>query len=192
MKLQLLYVRLLYSGTTSILDDSIESQYLIGHLDSDRLEVEHKARVRNLRTVLYTDMRFLNRFVDKNFMLDVVQGYCGSKEFWQHRGRTLLEDFCLFFYEQLTLDPRLRLLAEIEGTSSGMSIDVMAKTPWCNHQQTGGNCIEYFAADYMISVSQLISELSLTAFAPAENKIYWKLSKKSDQLRIKVVRRLYE
>ncbi|CRM43058.1 hypothetical protein IFR08_06315 [Pseudomonas fluorescens] len=186
-RLQAQYVRLLYSGNTAVLDASEEANYLLAHLDHARLEVEYKARIRNLRTTLHADMKFLNRFIDKVSLLEAVESYCGSDDFWKHQGRTLLEDFCLFYCNNHSHEPRLRMLAEIEGTVSGMSIGNVTTSPWVGHQQKMQNTVEVLAAHYIKNIKQLQTATSIDDFSPTPDGGFFELTKDANSIRIKMM-----
>lgn len=188
-KLQTAYVRLLYSGNTAVLDDSEEAAYLLANLDHARLEVECKARIRNLRTTLHTDMKFLNRFIDKVSLLEAVESYSSSDDFWKHEGRTLLEDFCLFYCKNHSNDTRLRMLAEIEGTVSGMSTNPVTTSPWIDHEQKNQNTVERLFVGYANNIKQLQTTNSVDDFLPSQNREILELTKHSNSIRIKIIGR---
>lgn len=154
--IQQAYLRAMYSGTPAA-TASPEVAFVIGHLSDERLQVERAARLRNLRTVMHDDMRLLNRKLNKDELLPHVQDYAKSERFWMHRGRTLVEDFCLFFVECSAASPVLKLLARIEGVYSGLSASIEAETPWTAHQQLrkGDETVESFVAPFSLSFNKV-------------------------------------
>lgn len=185
-KLQSIYIRLLYCDDFSSLEPSEELDFIMSNVSVCRLEVERNARVRNLRTVLYSDMRILNQYVCKSKLLGVVQGYCGSKSFWEHRGRTLLEDFCLFYAQQNEIHPRLRLLSEVEGTLSGHSVAQNRPSPWGSHQKTLDGDEEYFFAAWWARPKDLMSGALLEKAAISCRSSKWRFIKDKASLKLKV------
>lgn len=190
-KLQDIYVRILYCTSLSALDDSAESNYLKKNIDFARLSVEQAGRIRNLRTVLHSELKFLNLFLSKDEMLPYVRSYCNSEDFWLHKGRTLLEDFCLFLCGQ-PVDAKLKFLAEVEGTSSGVSFDQRATTPWPTHKKNLSSGIEYFEGEYYGLLSQFGSDNFLDRLSICRRSPIYTFEVNSGCLIIRVVRRKHE
>lgn len=185
-ELQGKYIRLLYGDNTPCRDESDESVFIISNMDISRLEVERNARVRNLRTVLHGSMRFLGAYISKDSLLPIVRSYCADSQFWRHRGRTLLEDFCLFFSQQPEVDPQLRLVCEIEGTLSGMSVPASINSPWPDHHQTQDGHQEALFAPWYASPAALLERQPLLHALLPSKRTMWKFTKKPGSLTLKV------
>ncbi|MGS0896533.1 hypothetical protein ACVBGC_28985 [Burkholderia stagnalis] len=159
-KIQHAYLRALYTGTQKKIA-SPEEEFVVAGLSTDRLEVERAARIRNLRTVMFDDMRLLNRVMSKGELLPFVEKYAQSEQFWMHRGRTLVEDFCLFFVEHAEVSDALALLARLEGVYSGLSASTEAATPWAEHKKQSygtSEAVEHFVAPLRLAFEPLFRE----------------------------------
>lgn len=120
-------MQLLYSGVSS------RNGFLAG-LDTDRLDVETNARRRNLRKNLKDDSLFLKKAVSDAELLKMVDHFTRSPAFWEFRGRTLFENFCLCICEDDPgLNLKLQALAELDGTVSGLSVS-NEFSPWKTHR----------------------------------------------------------
>ena len=159
-KIQRYYLQAIYGGLQpeNVLDK--EANFVLQNMSPDRLQVERAARLRNLRTVLHGDMKLMNQKVSKEALLPLVQAYASASCFWQHRGRSLIEDFCLFVAESNDVDPVTRLLAHVEGVYSGLSVSPTKKTPWLTHDMTRENneVIESFDSPMTLNWEALRSE----------------------------------
>ncbi|QRR07700.1 hypothetical protein FPJ27_15720 [Burkholderia sp. MS455] len=159
--IQRLYLRALYTGIAEPIG-SDEQRILLAHMAIKRLPVEQAARIRNLRTVLHNDMRLLNRVLDKGELLPYVREYACSDLFWMHRGRSLIEDFCLHFVQFSNASPVFKLIARIEGVYSGLSTSVRSDSPWPTHvtSHDGDVTSECFAAPFALSFETLFNKPS--------------------------------
>ncbi|QRR07544.1 hypothetical protein FPJ27_14660 [Burkholderia sp. MS455] len=159
--IQRLYLRALYTGIAEPIG-SDEQTFLLAHMAIKRLPVEQAARIRNLRTVLHDDMRLLSRVLDKGELLPYVQEYARSDLFWMYRGRSLIEDFCLYFVQFSDASPVFKLLARIEGVYSGLSTSNRIDSPWSEHftSHDGDVISECFAAPFALSFETLFSKPS--------------------------------
>ncbi|AZF43549.1 hypothetical protein C4J87_3406 [Pseudomonas sp. R1-43-08] len=133
-KLQLLYLKLLYSGLDEAEGETHEAKFLLRNMKLDRLAVERAARLRNLRTVLYSDMKVLNRVLSPKALLPYIEAYATSPCFWKHLGRSQVEDFCLYLVSRDDIGPVMRAACEIEGVYSGLSSRPDKATPWPPHR----------------------------------------------------------
>ncbi|MGF6768615.1 hypothetical protein P3T18_001085 [Paraburkholderia sp. GAS199] len=183
-KIQQVYLRAMYSGTPDV-PASAEEAFVVSHLSHDRLQVERAARVRNLRTVLHDDMRLLNRKLSKAELLPYVQDYAKSEGFWMHRGRTLIEDFSLFFVECTAASPVLKLLARIEGVYSGLSVSIEADTPWNAHLKwcEGSETLESFVAPFSLSFDKVFGEQS--DYQPAQQDVNCVIRRSGQNIHVK-------
>lgn len=132
-RLQLLYLKLLYSGIDEAEGKTKEAAFLLQNMKLERLTVERAARLRNLRTVLHSEMKVLSRVLSPKDLLPYIEAYAASTCFWQHLGRTQVEDLCLYMATNLDLDPVIRVACEIEGAYSGLSNGPEKVTPWTTH-----------------------------------------------------------
>lgn len=157
-KIQRIYLHAMYSGLPETIE-SDEERFVIAHCSEARAQVERVARVRNMRTVLHGDMRLLSRVLDKPKLLPYVQNYVASKYFWMHRGRTLIEDFCLFLVECSSAPMTIKVLARIEGVYTGLSATIDADTPWAAHSKwhEGGDTFESFRSPFALSFPKMFS-----------------------------------
>lgn len=160
-KIQQAYLRALYTGVVDQPTNEEES-FLHAHLSPERLLIEHAARVRNLRAVLHDDMHVLSKTLNKADLLPYVHRYVLSEQFWMHRGRTLIEDFCLHFVEQSPAPTLHKVLARIEGIHSGLSAAPRSRTPWPAHAKwnEGDDICEGFASPLNLSFHRLFDKPS--------------------------------
>lgn len=159
-KIQQLYLRAMYSGLPKLIG-SEEEAFFVNQYSESRLAIERAARVRNLRSVLHDDMRLLSKVLDKAKLLPYVQEYVASECFWMHRGRTLIEDFSIFFVDHTIAPLHIKVLARIEGVYSGLSASVHADTPWVAHDKwkDGEDTVESFRAPFALSFPKMFDSL---------------------------------
>lgn len=183
-KIQHAYLRAMYTETPQE-PASGEEAFVMAHFLNERLEVERAARVRNLRTVLHDDMRLLRRVIDKSELLPYVQAYAKSEWFWTHRGRTLIEDFCLFFVECSAASAVFKLLARIEGVCSGLSASTADASPWTTHLKVcdGEETRESFAAPFALSFNKVLGKK--TDYLPVERKVDCVVRRSGEKIHVK-------
>lgn len=184
-KIQQFYLRALY---TAIPDDArlgAEEQFVLKTMQLDRLEIERAARLRNLRSVLHDDMCLMNRLISKSALFSHVQAYAASPYFWLHRGRTLIEDFCLFFVEFGAADAVTKLVAEIEGVHSGMSALDSCHTPWQGHKiiHEAAEFLEFFPAPFALAWKALFNNSS--GYTPIPQPINCYMRRTNSEIRVK-------
>lgn len=151
-RLQLLYLKFLYSGIDNAEGETEEAAFLLQNMNLDRLTIERAARLRNLRTVLYSEMKVLNRVLSSKDLLPYVESYAASPSFWEHLGRTQVEDLCLYMVAHLDVEPVIRVACEIEGAYSGLSSGPTKSTPWTLHHVavSAEQFMESFAVPFSI------------------------------------------
>ncbi|KVE38180.1 hypothetical protein [Burkholderia sp. TSV86] len=186
-KLQQVYLRAMYTGAPATVS-SEEDAFFIAQSSAERLIVEHAARIRNLRTVLHDDMRLLKKVLDKASLLPHVKAYAESDLFWMHRGRTLIEDFCLYFVEHTSATPVHKLLACIEGVCSGLSIKTAVASPWDEHdmQQRGDVTTETFLAPFSLPFKQIFD--SKSDFQPTKQPVTCVIRKSGAKINVKFIK----
>ena len=186
-RLQRVYLRAMYTGAPAALS-SKEEAFFVAHSSAERLIVERSARIRNLRTVLHDDMRLLKKVLDKASLLPHVKAYAESDLFWMHRGRTLIEDFCLFFVEHASTLPVHKLLARIEGVCSGLSVTTPVASPWSGHdaQQDDGGTAEAFIAPFSLPFKQIFEVQS--DFQPAKQPVTCVIRKSGQKINVKFLK----
>ncbi len=159
-KIQQFYLQALYTEVDTTSRLNAEEAFVLKTISRDRLEIERAARLRNLRTVIHDDMTLLNKIISKNDFMPHLELYVASPYFWMHRGRTLVEDFCLFFANFSNASEVLKLVARIEGVHSGLSASAETKTPWQEHTiyKDGKDTVESFIAPFKLPWPILFSK----------------------------------
>ncbi|WP_322053004.1 hypothetical protein [Paraburkholderia bannensis] len=186
-KLQQVYLRAMYTGAP-VTVSSEEDAFFVAHSSGERLIVERAARIRNLRTVLHDDMRLLKRVMDKASLLPHVKAYAESDLFWMHRGRTLIEDFCLYFVEHTSATAVHKLLARIEGVCSGLSVKTAVASPWSGHdtQPYDDGTTETFVAPFSLPFKQIFD--SASDFQPTNQPVICLIRKFGEKINVKFMK----
>src|SRR5579862_4952673 len=141
-----LYLRLLYSepdaaaARTALAAGRAAPATLavLRGLDFERLQVERRARLSQL--ILHLGKQSQPLWVALGGETRaVVSAFANSPLFWQVRGRTIVENFCLFAHERLEADgrPFLADLAELVGTMSALMAGLGPSSPWRDHDVPG-------------------------------------------------------
>lgn len=185
--IQQAYLQAIYTGHLDGSKLDVEELCAFQDMDSARLKIESAARCRNLRTVLHDDMRILKRVQSKECMLSHVNAYCASPDFWHHRGRTLIEDFCLFLSKRIDDDPLAATLARIEGVYSGLSVKPTERTPWAAHSIDISDEVvtERFSSAFVIDWTQFSKCPS--SYAPIERQTICCVRRTPDKVSIRFV-----
>jgi len=129
------YLKILYSEKewAKCKEDKTEQMLVLkSSIDIERLIVERKARVRNLRTHLHQSLLLLPKFLTRKEFLPLVTNFCNSDLFWEYKGRTLEENFCFYLIKQNELNGPLQDLAKIDGILIGLGSNSKAPSPWGN------------------------------------------------------------
>ena len=183
--IQQFYLRALYTEVEihGPIDDA--SDFVLRHMDLERLRVERAARLRNLRTVLHGNMYLLSRLIDKKSLLPIVQAYASSELFWQHRGRTLVEDFCMFYTNEWgKSDAVSALVAKVEGVYSGLSASIDVVSPWPQHYQVreSDDIRETFLVPFAISWDLMYG--TFPHYQPSPRPAYCQIFRQGDKIKI--------
>lgn len=186
-RLQQVYLRAMYTSVPAACS-SKEEAFLVTHASTERLIVERAARIRNLRTVLHDDMCLLKKVLDKAALLPYVKAYADSDCFWMHRGRTLIEDFCLFFVEHASASPVHKLLGRIEGVCSGLSVTTSATSPWSGHDERNaeGDVAEAFIAPFSLPFRRIFEEQS--SYEPSQRPVTCVVRRSGQQINVKFLK----
>lgn len=187
-KIQEFYLHALYTEAPISNFISEEEHFFLQHHLSERLNIERAARLRNLRTVLHDDMHLLNRIFSRADLLPMVQNYAASPYFWMHRGRSLIEDFCLFVFQSYNIDPLLKLVARIEGVHSGLSASIVLNTPWPEHQieDQGKDILESFLTPFYIVWDKFFQNKN--DYFPVQERAICKIIRSDEKIKIKFQR----
>jgi len=98
-------------------------------VDTEQLAAERAARVRNLSAHLARALPTLQGMLGTDLHREWVSRFADAIEFWQARGRTLAENYCLYVAPRLD-DLFLSTLARLDGTLSGLAAAPRAASPW--------------------------------------------------------------
>jgi hypothetical protein len=133
-------------------------------------------------------MHLLNQMVSKADLLPLVQAYAASPCFWIHRGRSLIEDFCLFVFQSSNINSLLKLVARIEGVHSGLSTSFTLNTPWTEHQieHHGNDTLEIFLAPFAISWDQIFQKKN--DYFPVQENTVCQIRRSGDKIKVKFQR----
>lgn len=133
-----LYIRLLFSAecarqTAEALRTGALPPRVAGwvrELDFSRLELERAARLRNLSFYLTRALDSLRALLEPSDWDVLVSSYCDSEQFWQHSGRNLAENFCLYAHDVLQARGQgfLASVARLDGVTSGLHAG--GASPW--------------------------------------------------------------
>lgn len=184
--LQQIYLQLLYSKEISDIPESLEKKYIAETINTDRLKIERSARIRNLRSVLHTDMRLLSRYIDKVSLLPYIELYCTSNFFWLFRGRTLIEDLCVFLVKNTDMHPYMKVIAQIEGIFSALSTEILKLSPWGENSINTPNKMESFSSSFIFDPAKLIHENSIFSLNVKNKQGKFYIIRESKNLRITV------
>ena len=139
-----LYLRLLYSPRQAEafrreLEEAPDGMppataALLRTVDFTRLAIEQSARARNLLFRLKELSPSLFRIFANDSDLAMVSSFCDSDDFWEPKGRTLLESFCLFAAGRLSGagGETDAALARLWGVMSGLQAAPASASPWSN------------------------------------------------------------
>jgi hypothetical protein len=118
-------------------------------VDFGSLEIEQRARVRNLAFNFQRSIPPLRALLNPLDLHKSVMDFCDDLRFWQPRGRALFENFCLYAAE-VTSNGVLADALSILGAQCGLAVAPEVSTPWRGHQRmlkspiAGARAIEKF------------------------------------------------
>ncbi len=136
-----LYLRLLYSDAAEReLNRAVievlpaPTQALLKSLDRGRISREREARIRNLAGFIRRGSPALAKFLGEELFLKCIDAFANSFYFWEGKGRTLVEAFCLFCFDKKIINRQEgRDLAQLTGVASGLLANVNRSSPWSDH-----------------------------------------------------------
>jgi len=129
------YLKLLYSPSFSTnyqkLSDN-KVNHLLHNVNIEHLKFEQGARQRNLFKFFQTATPLFTNFFSEEVLRKAVAGYCDSDDFWQFRGRNIVENFCLYFHNYLVRDKNNfgADITKLYGIISGLSHTMDLNSPW--------------------------------------------------------------
>jgi hypothetical protein len=199
-----LYLRLLYSPNSARAVQALlggaegcEPQTLafLRTIDFERLDLEQKARLRNLMHHLGEALPCSWALLGADLRRDLAERFVDTPSFWSFPGRSLPESFALVAW-QLLQERQLSFLADtvrLEGVLSGIVTKPGAASPWLDLAGAGHECdelpdggrVEWFPSRWQLLTddSQLptpASAAELAARAPAPHRISLTLDRDGD------------
>jgi hypothetical protein len=136
----LLYLRLLYSSHyTEFIRTLMREERLrippttlavLETVDFDLLTIEQSARKRNVLRHILRAAPSLEVALSGKQLSDLAESFVNSTAFWSARGRSLIENFCLFAFDLLELNSFKRDVMRLCGVVAGISVDHEAASPW--------------------------------------------------------------
>lgn len=140
-----IHMRLLYSETDAKRaqlalerrDIPSENWEMLAAVNFIRLAVERQSRIGQLVLHLGKQCGPLWSCISQSHIFELVSDFANSEEFWQVRGRTLAENFCMYVHSKFKEKENSFLgnLAELLGTMSALMANSEAKSPWTGHRQ---------------------------------------------------------
>ena len=168
-----LYLRVLYSpGCSARLGDVMKhhpaslpaaTRAFLEAIDPALLALEQVARRRGLLHHILRELPSLKWLFSAEALATLAATFVESDVFWQSRGRTLGENFCLFCVEQSGCPMSLleRDLARLLGVIAGLSAAPDKPSPWSTtqgHQRVEGMLPGSVAGEMFLSDFRLVDE----------------------------------
>ncbi len=171
------YIKLIYGKNKFIKNSSVFSD-----IEINRLEVEQKARIRNIRTILFNESFFIKSIYTKEEFLILVNKFVTSDFFWNFFGRTLMENFCLYIFNNSKESELKKLILKIEGITSALSNNKNIKSPWGNIRNDNK---EKFIDDFNVNFEK--NENGIYSFESEKKLTEYEIYRSSEGIKVKVV-----
>lgn len=132
----LFYLRLLYSHTFEATASAFEAALpaetgKLLRLVPPGIAMERRARLANLTRYLVKNTSMLGLVVDDERLRSWIEKWVSAPDFWDGRGRTLVESFCLFLYPVLRRHSRYHAeIVRLEGVLAGAPRGNDDQSPW--------------------------------------------------------------
>jgi hypothetical protein len=106
--------------------------FLKPFINRERLRAEQHARFRNFIFHIRMSLTLLDDILTTEELESITLSYLDSADFWDFRGRSLIENFCLFAYKNLNIDnkPITADLIKLQGIVAGLMADCEKSSPW--------------------------------------------------------------
>lgn len=133
-----MHLRVLYSADLTKEAPSIESlstasyRQFMETFDCERLIVERRQRIADLIGHCRRQCEALWRAAGDERLANFMSAFAGDESFWEPRGRSLSENFCLFATARFTAsgEEGLADLARLVGVVCGLSAAPDQQSPW--------------------------------------------------------------
>lgn len=152
------YLRILYSPNYAAnffanQQSTVCEAQLKPFINQEYLAVEQYARFRNFIYHLKLSLTLVNNLLTEDELSDIIKIYLDAPDFWDFKGRSLLENFCLFAYKILNNENKKiqASLIMLQGVVAGLMNQPEMNSPW-EHvvEQTDTQAKEIFLTDYQL------------------------------------------
>lgn len=131
------YLKLIYSPSFSNVYKKNGGP--LSQINFNELEIEQQARHRNLFVFLKMSKAPFFDVINEEELREMLVKYCDHDLFWTFKGRTILENFCIFLHSQSRYQSQKRTLdiIKISGIISGIfenARENSTKSPWKNNK----------------------------------------------------------